>query len=80
MSAAIGVADVKLQSAEKIADSHEQKLIEIERRLSQPGVFGAQGGGGGGRVSVDRAGKWKQRGLIYEKDLTVPNFPDTPKA
>ena len=24
---------------------------------------------------MDRAGKWKQRGLIYEKELKIPEFP-----
>ena len=80
MAAAIGVNNTKLTNAERIADAHQQKIAEIEVRLSQPGAVGAQGGGGGGRDSVDRAGKWRQRGLIYEKDLTVPKFPEAPKA
>ena len=67
MAAAIGVADGKLTNAEKIADTHQQKIIEIERPLSQPGAVGAQGGGGGGRAtrligpaSGDR-GAWSTR-------------------
>ena len=54
-----------------------QRLDTLEAgssRSGQPGV-------GGTRDSIDRAGKWKQRVLIYEKELNIPEFPsDKPGA
>ena len=62
------------------ADQITSRTARVESDVAHlelsPGASG--GGGGEGRHrenTIDKAGKWQARGLVYEKYLKIPDFP-----
>ena len=70
-----GKVEQMITNAERIVEDHARRITELEAAK-----FENRGAGSRGSDSVDKAGNWNQRGLIFEKELKVPSFPDSPKV